>query len=131
MKKQILSAISKVAMSVILFTGLTVPAAKAASADPSEKAVVKYLGTAPDAILFRISVDNPTGKKFSVIILDENGNQLFQEVYTDKNFEKRFRLPKTDEKKLTFVIRDYKDLDVRQSFSINTNIVEDVNVTKL
>ncbi|HTS44868.1 MAG TPA: hypothetical protein VMH01_10760 [Puia sp.] len=131
MKKQVLSAISKMTMGALLLTGLSISSVKAGSVISGDRAVVKYLGTAPDAILFRVSVDNPSGNKFSVIILDETGNEIFREVYTDKNFEKRFRLPKSDEQKLTFVIRDYKGADIKQAFSINTNYVEDINVTKL
>jgi hypothetical protein len=131
MKKQLMSTISKVTLGILLLTGVSAISAKAAAVDPGDRAVVKYLGTAPDAILFRVSVDNPTGSKFSIIILDENGNEMFQEVYSDKNFEKRFRLPKSDEQKLTFVIRDYKEPDIKQAFSINTHFVEDVDVTKL
>ena len=35
-----------------------------------------------------------------------------------------------DNGKVTFVFRNFKDTDVKQSFDINTRIVEDVVVTK-
>jgi hypothetical protein len=76
-------------------------------------------------------LDNPTGGKFSVIVIDEEGNQIFQEIYTDKKFDKRFKLPKAEKNKLTFVIRNFKTADVKQTFEINTKYVEDVVVTKL
>jgi hypothetical protein len=127
-----MSAISKLTLGVLLFTGVAVIETQAATINPGEKTTeVKYIGTSEDAVIFNVSVDNPTGGKFSVIVMDEEGNQIFQEIYTDKKFDKRFKLPKAEKNKLTFVIRNFKTADVKQTFEINTKYVEDVVVTKL
>jgi uncharacterized lipoprotein YajG len=132
MKKQFLSAISKLTLGALLFTLVASTNAHATTLNPTDKAAdVKYLGSSDDAMLFNVSFDNPDGKKFSIIVLDEDGSQLFQEVYTEKKFSKRFKLPKADKNKLTFVIRDFKGADMKQTFEINTRFVEDVVVTKL
>jgi hypothetical protein len=132
MKKRVMSAISKLTLGVLLFTSVAVTETQAATINPGDKITeVKYIGTSDDALLFSVSVDNPTGSKFSVIVLDEEGNQIFQEIYTDKKFDKKFKLPKSEKNKLTFVIRNFKTADVKQTFEINTKYVEDVVVTKL
>ena len=132
MKKRFMSAISKLTLGALLFTGVASTEAKAAGNNPGDKVpAVKYLGTSADAVLFNVSVDNPAGTKFIVTLLDEDNTPLFQEVYTDKKFDKRFKLPKSEKNKLTFVIRNFKDADVKESFEINTQYVEDVVVTRL
>jgi len=132
MKKRFMSAISKLTLGALLFTGVASTEAKAAGNYPGDKVpAVKYLGTSADAVLFNVSVDNPAGTKFIVTLLDEDNTPLFQEVYTDKKFDKRFKLPKSEKNKLTFVIRNFKDADVKESFEINTQYVEDVVVTRL
>jgi hypothetical protein len=133
MKKQIMSTIVKfTAAGFLLATVATTQAQTSVTAPVAKSAEVKYLGTQDDLILFKVSVDNPNGNKFSVIVTDNEGNQLFQEVYNDKKFEKRFKLPQSENGKLTFVVRNFKDAaDEVQSFDINTRIVEDVVVTKV
>ncbi|HEX4850798.1 MAG TPA: hypothetical protein VFV08_08335 [Puia sp.] len=132
MKKRLMSAMSKLTLGVLLFTAVSTTSVHARPIAPIEKtAEVKYLGVSGDAVLFNVSVENPTGAKFSVIVLDEDGSELFHEVYSDKKFDKRFRLPKAEKHKLTFVVRNFKDADLKQTFEINTRYVEDVVVTKL
>ncbi|MBS1596834.1 MAG: hypothetical protein JST75_01310 [Bacteroidetes bacterium] len=131
MKKHVMSAISKLTLGVLLFMSVAA-GTQAATVNPGDKiAEVKYIGTSDDAVLFNVSVDNPTGSKFSIIVLDGEGDQIFQEIYSDKKFDKKFRLPKSEKNKLTFVIRNFKTADVRQTFEINTKYIEDVVVTKL
>ena len=126
-----MSAISKLTLGVLLFTA-AVCTVHAATVNPGDKITeVKYVGNSEDAVFFSVTVDNPTGGKFSVIVLDEEGNAIFQEIYSDKKFDKRFKLPKSEKNKLTFVIRNFKTADIKQSFEINTKYVEDVTVTKL
>jgi hypothetical protein len=132
MKKQFISAISALTLGVLLsVAAVTTTQAQSTIGNPGEKtAEVKYLGVTDDALFFNVSFENPNGGKVSVIVLDEDGIQLFQEVYTDKKFDRRFKLPKLEKNKVTFVIRNFKDTDVKQSFEINTRLVEDVVVTK-
>ncbi|MFI5152676.1 MAG: hypothetical protein ACHQET_05035 [Chitinophagales bacterium] len=132
MKRQFLSAISKLTFGLALFTGVALTQARANSTYPIEKnAEVKYLGVSDDAVLFKVSFDNPSNNKFVISVVDEDGNQLFQGVYTDKKFDKRFILPKSDKQKLTFIIRNAKDVELNQTFEISTHFVEDVVVTRL
>ena len=132
MKKQVLSAISKFTLGVVLISGVLVAQAQTTPVNFKEKtAAVKYLGNAEGAVLFNVSFENPESRKFLVTITDEDGIQLFQQAFTDKKFNKRFKLPRLDQSKLTFVIRNLKDIELKETFEINTRVVEDVVVTKL
>jgi hypothetical protein len=131
MKKHFVSAISKLTLGILLVTGVAATSAHARGIDPAFRTgEVKFVGSTEDAVYFTVTYDNPTGARFSVLVLDEDGSQLFQQSYTDRKFEKRFKLPKTDNGKLTFVIRNFRDSDLRQNFEIDTRVVENVIVTK-
>jgi hypothetical protein len=133
MKKQIMTTIAKfTAAGLLLFTVATTNAQTTTSASTDKNAEVTYVGTQEDVILFNVSVANPNGNKFSIIVTDNEGNQLFEEVYNDRKFDKRFRLPKSETGKLTFVIRNFKDAsDDVHSFAVSNHVVEDVVVTKV
>ena len=100
--------------------------------DPIVKAAsVKHISTTNDKIVFQLLLDNETGEKFSVSIKDIIGNTLFQDVYSDKKFDKRFVFDKSENLgKLTFVLKSLKDNET-QVFEINTitRVVENVDVT--
>ena len=131
MKKKIMTTIATfTAAGLLLFTVATTQAQTTTNASIGKNTTVKYLGTQDDVIMFNVSVDNPNGNKFSVIVTDNEGNQLFQEVYNDKQFDKKFKLPKSETGKLSFVVRNFKDAsDDVHSFEISDRIVEDVVVT--
>ncbi|HLZ88189.1 MAG TPA: hypothetical protein VKQ52_13135 [Puia sp.] len=96
-------------------------------------AEVKYITAGNGAFFFNVTYNNATGGRFSVVVLDEYGNQLYQNVYTDKKFDKKFMLADPDNfKKLTFVIRNYSDNTV-QRFEVNSDdrMVEDVEVKEV
>lgn len=133
MKKKIMTTIATfTAAGLLLFTVATTQAQTTTNASADKHTTVKYLGTQDDVILFNVAVDNPNGNKFSVIVTDNEGNQLFKEVYNEKKFDKRFKLPKSETGKLSFVVRNFKDAsDDVHSFEISDRIVEDVVVTNV
>src|ERR1700737_3145764 len=98
------------ALIAVLITGTLIT--RAGGNDPVEKhsgsastAEVKYIGSNEGDPLFNVLYNNSTGARFSVKVLDSEGHQLFQGVYTDRKFDKKFKV--TDAAnygKLTFVI---------------------------
>lgn len=96
------------------------------------KAVVTYVTTGNESLFFDVKVDNDEGKKFTIIVRDDNATTLYRGSFSDKIFKKRFVLPKTDSNKLTFHIRSESAFK-SESFEINTNsrIVEEVIVKKV
>ncbi len=136
MKRQIISVTSKFLLGIVFFAGVIGAQAQSNGNEPSKKEktnVVKYLGEQDAMVLFNVSFKNPDGKKFSVIVLDQDKVQLFQHVYSEKNFEKNFKFPGSDKSKLTFIIRNFKDADLAQSFAINMNTryVDDIAIRKV
>jgi hypothetical protein len=96
-------------------------------------AEVKYIAINDGEFLFNVLYNNAGGDRFSVVILDEFGNQLYQSVYSDKKFDKKFKLAEPDSfKKLIFVIRNFADNSV-QRFEVKTDsrLVEDVVVKEV
>jgi hypothetical protein len=95
-------------------------------------AVVKYIGADTESYVFNVTYNNENGDRFLLRILDASGNTLYTGSYNDKKFDKRFRLAKDGNDKLSFVIKNLKDNSV-QTFAITTTtqIIEDVVVTKV
>jgi len=71
--------------------------------------------------------------RFTLCVMDADGNQLYQDVYTDKKFDKNFRLADPDSySKLIFVIHNLADNSV-QRFEVvaSSHLVEDVDVREV
>lgn len=136
MKKHSFKIIAKKTLGLIVIaSALMINSANAQATYASEatkSSAVKYLGTDGESFLFNVSYENPTGGKFSVIVSDAAGNTLFNSVFSDKKFDKRFKLQKEDTDKITFVIKNLKENTI-QNFEINTTtrVVEDVVVKKV
>jgi hypothetical protein len=104
-----------------------------AGATNASSAEVKYITGKDGEYLFNVVYNNTTGSRWTLIILDAEGNQLFQSQYSDKKFDKKFKLADPDELgKLTFVIRNHGDNSV-QRFEVNANsrVVEDIEVKEV
>ena len=102
------------------------------SIDPTKKVEVKYVGTEKESLFFNVKFNNEAGKSFKVYVLDENGEVIYSDKFTEKTFDKKFVFPASqDVNKLTFIINtekgSYKEIfDV----AVKTNTVSEVSVTK-
>lgn len=96
-------------------------------------AEVKYIATKEGEGLFNVIYNNAAGSRFSIVVLDEYGNQLYQGFFSDRRFDRKFKLADPEStSKLTFVIRNYSDNSVQRFEVDNTSqLVEDVQVTEL
>lgn len=96
-------------------------------------ALVKYLGTQDDMLIFNVSYDNPEGNKFLVAVKDQDGNQLYEDLFRDKTFYKQFKLPKSDRERVIFVIRSGEQTPIVKTFDVkvNSRFVQEVAVKKL
>jgi hypothetical protein len=85
-------------------------------------AEVKYIGhSAEGNPLFNVLYNNTNGARFSLRILDGDGNQIYIATFADKKFDKKFRLAEPEIiGKLVFVIRNYED-NSEQTFEINSD----------
>lgn len=96
-------------------------------------AEVKYIALKEGDGLFNVIYNNTTGSRFSIAVMDEYGNQLYQAFFTDRLFDRKFKLADPEStSKLTFIIRNYGDNSV-QRFQVDATqkVVEDVHVTEV
>lgn len=96
-------------------------------------AEVKYIPGAEGQGLFNVLYDNAAGSRFSIRILDGDGNQLYHNIYTEKKFDKNFRLADPDSySKLVFVIQNLEDNTI-QRFEVESTSrqVEEVDVKEV
>jgi hypothetical protein len=96
-------------------------------------AEVKYIPGAQGQGIFNVQYNNAAGNRFTIRVMDTEGNQLYQDVCTDKKFDRNFRLAEPDSYgKLIFVIQNLADKSV-QRFEVvaSSHLVEDVDVREV
>ena len=96
-------------------------------------AEVKYIAAKDGDGLFNVIYNNTAGSRFSIVVLDEFGDQLYQGFFSDRSFNRKFKLADPEiTSKLTFVIRNFGDNSV-QRFQVDatSQLVEDVQVTEV
>jgi hypothetical protein len=104
-----------------------------ANPDPGTNAtVIKHLGATNEALVFQVNVANEKGEKFSIVIKDNSGVILYRGVYNDKNFNKKFHLPKENSDKIVFVVKTAAG-NKTESFEINSQsrTIEEVVVKRV
>jgi hypothetical protein len=96
-------------------------------------AEVKYITTAEGQGIFKVQYINATGSRFSIQILDADGDQLYQNISTDKKFDKSFQLADPDSyHKLVFVIHNFGDNSFQRfEAEASSRLVEDVRVQEV
>ena len=122
----------------ILFGGISLTAFANGGNEPvkdlrNTAAEVRYIAGTDGDGLFNVVYNNNTGSRFSVIVLDEYGNQIYQNIFSDRKFDRKFKLADPEStSKLTFIIRNFADKTV-QRFQVDaTNkLVEDVEVKEV
>ncbi len=139
MKKQSLNTIAKrfflgniLAAMFFLSASANTVTTVIPAVDPSKKIEVKYVGIEKDNLFFKVKFNNESGKSFKIFILDEFGEIIFQDKFSDKLFDKKFIFPETlDVNKLTFLIQTDKGT-YKEIFNVKVNMhtVAEVSVTK-
>ena len=137
MKKQSVKAIAKRFFLGNLLAATLFLSANAASVNPiifdaNKKVDVKYTGVDKyNQLTFNVKYNNPNGSTFNLTVLDEYGETLFKDYYFDTQFDKNFKLPKSEVSKLSFIIQDNKE-NFKQKFDVNisTQLIENVVINK-
>jgi hypothetical protein len=96
-------------------------------------AEVTFVPVTANQGIFHVVYNNATGSRFVLQILDQDGDQLYQNIFTDKKFSKNFQLLDPDSyPKLVFLIRNLGDKSC-QRFEVEntTHLIEDVNVKEV
>ena len=97
----------------------------------TSKLDVKYLGSASNNFEFDVHYNNSKGNSFLFVIKDENGDVIYEKIYTNKQFHKKVELVKADDiKNLSFnIYTDKGNLVQSKEVVIDTKYVEDVLVS--
>ncbi len=133
--KTILSNLS-IALLVLVFSAAgahaqVVPASYTTTLPAVPEPVVTYLGSGEEEMSFNMKYENAVGDKCRVTVLDSNGEILFDEVFSDKKFNKTFKVP-SELGKLTFVVRNMKTKAQKKiDISTERRFVEEVSVTRV
>ena len=92
---------------------------------------VHYTGSHEDGLTFNVQFENPGAQKFWLIIKDNDGQTLFQELFSDVHFNKNVKFLRSEDDILpTFIIRSGKE-EIKHTFSISRKVTENIVVTKL
>ena len=102
--------------------------------DTAQTASIKYIGSTDDnAMLLNLKIENPGNNKFILSVEDEDGYVLYSQKYSDKDFNKTFKvLNNPDTEQYNFVIAS-KDKSLEHTFVVTakSRMVNDVIVTPL
>ena len=94
------------------------------------KIFIKYAGSNTDGLFFTVKYNNEKGLDFDILITDEYGETLYEGSFSDKIFDKKFLLPEdSDASLVTISVKTGNDNFVK-SYSIDSDIVKNVVVTK-
>jgi hypothetical protein len=107
-------------------------AAYASGTLPGEKiknVSVTSLGVADGNLKFNCTYLNPNGDKFHLELVDNQGNKLYKEIFTEKNFNKTF-IASSELGTIVLVLTNIKD-KTRHRFEISTaqRFVEELSIT--
>jgi hypothetical protein len=126
-RKAVITAIFTFALGAIGLANGTI------GSDSPNTAEVTYIPVPEGQGLFHVAYNNVKGSRFVLQILDQDGNQLYQNVFADKKFSRNFQMADPDSYlKLVFVIRNLGDQSF-QRFEAETNahMIEDVDVREI
>ena len=125
-----------IALLVLVFSAAgahaqVVPASYTTTLPAVPEPAVTYLGSGEDDMSFNMKYENAAGDKCLVMVLDSNGEILFDQVFTDKKFNKTFKVP-SGLGKLTFMVRNMKTRAQKKiDISTERRFVEEVSVTRV
>ena len=97
----------------------------------SEPVIQTVPGTDGENIV-QVKWDNMTGERFAVIVRNKGGDILFNEVYSDQKFDKKFRLPIEEDDGLTLSLRTMKGKNI-STVQIKNNVrtIEELVIRKI
>lgn len=94
------------------------------------KLLIKYVGSTTDGLFFNVKYNNEKEQDFEIRVTDENGETLYEGTFNDKVFEKRFLLPEDCDASLVTISLVTGNNNFTKSYSINSDNVKNVVVTK-
>ncbi len=139
MKMQSFKIATQKAVTTFMLVAVTFLSVQAASPngplpkDSTGKDVsVQCLGLKDNMFLFKVKYNNDKGTRFNVSVRDKEGYVIFQDTYSDKSFDKLFKINQNESGPLTFEIRNLKDNTVN-TFAVSTTrrLQEELMISKV
>jgi len=95
--------------------------------ETSSSLQVKFIGGDNEALFFDVKYTNKTGHTFRLSVLDETGEACFQDNYSDRDFEKKIKIPRlTDTDYVIFLIRSAKEnTQLSYKVKVTTKVVDE------
>jgi hypothetical protein len=96
-------------------------------------AELKYIPISETQGVFNVAYNNEAGSRFVLEIEDQDGDRLYQNIFSDKLFNKNFQLADPESyPRLVFIIRNLGDHSLqRWEVETRTHLVEEVKVEEL
>ncbi len=115
---------------VSLLGVLSASAQKSQSSTGNMQPSLTYVGTADGYMNFLLNFENESSEKLFVIIADANGKTFYEEVYSEKKFNKIFSIP-VEVGNITLSITSHKSKSDKK-FQVTTErrVIEEVVVSK-
>ncbi|HTJ11686.1 MAG TPA: hypothetical protein VL547_06665 [Dinghuibacter sp.] len=138
MKKPIMNNTLRAAATLFLsglfflHAGATKAQSHKDKADAVNPVNVTYIGSQDGNYIFDVAFDNNAGDTYYVAVVDDAGNTLYKGLYTDKKFDKKFKLPPGEEiNSVSFVIRNLKsNSSYTYAVAAQQRSVEEVSVKR-
>ncbi len=95
---------------------------------------VQFAGSATNALLFDVKINNANGEKFKLVIRNSEGDVLFTKDYSEKTFSKKIKILKDETAGTYFsfsIVSTNKELENTFEVNATTKVVDDVVITKL
>jgi hypothetical protein len=91
---------------------------------------VKYFWVDNDALFFNVKYDNKAGKNFKLLVLDETGEALFEDNYSD--LDKKLKVPRlTDTDHVIFLNKSATgNAELSYKVKVTTKVVDHAAVVK-
>jgi hypothetical protein len=126
-----MSSLKKISLAVFAATLLiTIPlitfSQQLSVEENTRKMQVKYLEGDNETLQFIFKYNNDSGDGFKLMVLNENGEILFQNNYSGKNFKKRIKLPRlTDTDGVTFLLRSSREnVQLSRTVRVTSKVVD-------
>jgi hypothetical protein len=97
-----------------------------------QQVTVKFQGASNNTVAFKVEFENPTGEKFALIIKNDNGEVVYNQLFNDTHFSKNVFIADTeDDIHPTFVIRKADNTEIVRQFQISKTVTESTTATQL
>ena len=117
-----------VAVFLLSASSINIFAQESANEENASPLQVKYISGDNETLYFNVKFENKSGAAFKMLVFDEStGETLFQDNYSAKDFDKKFRIPRlTDTDYVTFLIRSAKEnIQLSHKVKVTTKVVDE------